>query len=155
MNEPKAIPHEKVLDPYLQNAVKGTRMPDYTIVDKERDIYGELGWVPNFQVTLSKDNQNLHNTFKEYFDQPKQYSGVFNDTTTSASAFFRKTAPPSSVAKQRSPNQTINQSVLNSTMRSTGRYSMGESTLMGQVNATPFILIPDKSNRHRVNRKLK
>ena len=38
----------KMLDPYEMNTVKGTRMPDWSVVAKERDIYGELGWIPNF-----------------------------------------------------------------------------------------------------------
>ena len=31
-------------------------MPEYSKVFKERDVYGELGWVPNFNVTFSKNN---------------------------------------------------------------------------------------------------
>ena len=31
-------------------------MPDYAKVSKERDLYGELGWTPNFNVTSSKNN---------------------------------------------------------------------------------------------------
>lgn len=59
-----------MMDPYEMNTVKGTRMPDWSRVSKERDLYGELGWVPNFQVTTSKHNNKLHNRFKEYFDKP-------------------------------------------------------------------------------------
>ena len=55
-------------DPYELNEIKGTRMPDYSKVAKERDIYGELAWIPNFNVTLSKDNPRMHRTFKEFFD---------------------------------------------------------------------------------------
>jgi len=36
------------------NDIKGTRMPDYSGVSKDRDIYGELGWIPNFNVKCSK-----------------------------------------------------------------------------------------------------
>jgi hypothetical protein len=32
------------------NEIKGTIMPDYSNVSKDRDIYGELGWIPNFNV---------------------------------------------------------------------------------------------------------
>jgi hypothetical protein len=55
-------------DPYELNQIKGTRMPDYSRVIKERDIYGELGWVPNFQVKLSKNNGRMHRAYKEFFD---------------------------------------------------------------------------------------
>lgn len=51
---------KKALDPYEENTVKGTRMPDYSKVIKERDVYGELGWIPNFNVTYSKNNNALH-----------------------------------------------------------------------------------------------
>jgi hypothetical protein len=51
---------KKALDPYDENTVKGTRMPDYSKIIKERDIYGELAWMPNFNVTYSKNNQVLH-----------------------------------------------------------------------------------------------
>lgn len=31
-------------------------MPDYSKVAAGRDIYGEMGWIPNFNVKLSKNN---------------------------------------------------------------------------------------------------
>lgn len=37
-----------MMDPYDMNTVKGTRMPDWSKLTKERDIYGELAWIPNF-----------------------------------------------------------------------------------------------------------
>lgn len=60
MKEAQLIRPRKTMDPYMMNEVKGTRMPDYSKVIKDRDIYGELGWVPNFNVTFSKNNVNLH-----------------------------------------------------------------------------------------------
>ena len=54
-------------------------MPSYSNVT--RDIYGELGWVPNFAVTYSKNNGDLHSNFKEYFDQPRQYNELFNNSS--------------------------------------------------------------------------
>ncbi len=48
MKEIRAMQPVKMLDPYEMNTVKGTRMPDWSVVAKERDIYGELGWIPNF-----------------------------------------------------------------------------------------------------------
>lgn len=55
-------------DPYELNEIKGTRMPDWSIVDKERDIYGEMGWINNFHVKMSKNNAKMHRTYKEFFD---------------------------------------------------------------------------------------
>lgn len=75
------IKYKKQLDPYVENEVRGTRMPSYSRVSKERDIYGELGWIPNFSVTYSKNNKDLHKNFKEYFDQPRQYNELFNNSS--------------------------------------------------------------------------
>ena len=44
------------------------RMPEYSSVGKERDVYGELGWITNFEVKNSKNNENRYKTFKETFD---------------------------------------------------------------------------------------
>lgn len=91
---------QKALDPYEMNTITGTRMPMYSNVSKERDLYGELGWIPNFQVTLSKNNPKMHRTYKEYFDIPKSYHAIHNSNAT-ASEFFRQQAPFDSVAKQK------------------------------------------------------
>jgi hypothetical protein len=80
---------KRELDPYEMNEFKGTRMPDYAKVVKERDIYGELGWIPNFNVKCSKDNNNRHSTTREYFDQPLNYHATFNNSTMTNSEFFR------------------------------------------------------------------
>lgn len=71
------------------NEIKGTRMPDYTIVSKERDIYGELGWIPNFNVKSSKNNPTRHSSFREYFDGPMNYHIIFNNSSMTNSEFFR------------------------------------------------------------------
>lgn len=55
-------------DPYELNEIRGTRMPEWSKVNKHRDIYGELGWIPNFNVKMSKNNPRMHATFKEFFD---------------------------------------------------------------------------------------
>ena len=55
-------------DPYELNEIRGTRMPEWSKVNKHRDIYGELGWIPNFNVKLSKNNNRMHATYKEFFD---------------------------------------------------------------------------------------
>lgn len=66
------VPHRQ-LDPYEENEVKGTRMPDYSKVSMERDVYGELGWIPNFNVLNSKNNDTRHPNYREFFDNPKDY----------------------------------------------------------------------------------
>jgi hypothetical protein len=48
------------------------------MVAKERDVYGELAWIPNFNVKVSKDNTMLHSTNREFFDNPKTYHNQFN-----------------------------------------------------------------------------
>jgi len=53
-------------------------MPDYSKVSLERDVFGELGWIPNFEVKKSKNNKDRHSTYKEMFDQPKEYHNEFN-----------------------------------------------------------------------------
>lgn len=40
---------EKTLDPYEENTIRGTRMPPWSpLGGEQRDIYGELAWIPNF-----------------------------------------------------------------------------------------------------------
>lgn len=94
---------QRQLDPYDENEVKGTRMPDYSKLSKERDIYGELGWIQNFNVKFSKNNDKLHPSYREFFDGPKNYHNQFNNSTLTNSEFFRQNAPQGSVA--RLPNQ--------------------------------------------------
>lgn len=52
-------------------------MPDWSKVSVERDLFGELGWIPNFNVKKSKNNQDRHNNFREFFDAPKDYNVEF------------------------------------------------------------------------------
>ena len=77
------------LDPYEENEVKGTRMPDYSKVSRERDLFGELGWIPNFPVKNSKNNDFRHPSYKEFFDKPKDYSVEFHTASQSNSDFFK------------------------------------------------------------------
>lgn len=99
---------QRQLDPYEENDVKGTRMPDYTKVSKERDIYGELGWITNFNVKNSKNNNTRHPTYREYFDGPKNYHNEFNNASLTNQEFFRQNAPEGSVAKL--PRSNLNMS---------------------------------------------
>lgn len=134
------------MDPYEANEFKGTRMPDYSQMSRDRDIYGELGWISNFNVKCSKNNGRRHSTNREYFDAPMNYHMTFNNSTMTNSEFFRKNAPEASVAKEKVKQLSVfNQSQFGSTMRST------QSTFTTSVYATPFILDKDVTNRYRVN----
>jgi hypothetical protein len=61
------------------NAIRGTRFPSWSKLDKTRDVYGELGWIANFEVKSSKNNGRVHRNFKEFFDAPKSYQAVYNN----------------------------------------------------------------------------
>lgn len=87
------------LDPYEENDVKGTRMPDYSKVTRDRDVYGELGWVPNFNVKNSKNNNDRHGNYREFFDKPKDYNSTFTTAFVSKAEFYRDNAPEQSVAQ--------------------------------------------------------
>jgi len=56
-------------------------MPEYSGLALERDFYGELGWIPNFHVKLSKNNPDRHNNYREFFDSPREYHNTFNQTS--------------------------------------------------------------------------
>jgi hypothetical protein len=75
-------------------------MPDYSKISRERDFYGELGWIPNFNVKCSKDNTRKYTTNREYFDGPINYHNTFNNSNMTNSEFFRSKAPSHSVAKE-------------------------------------------------------
>jgi len=64
-------------------------MPDYTKLALDRDVYGELGWIQNFNVKCSKDNERLYPTYREFFDGPKNYHCRFNTANMTNSEFFR------------------------------------------------------------------
>ena len=90
---------QRQLDPYEENEVKGTRMPDYTKLSRERDIYGELGWISNFNVKFAKNNHKMYPTYREFFDGPKNYHNQFNNASLTNQEFFRQNAPNGSVAR--------------------------------------------------------
>jgi len=92
----------KASDPYDDNEKKGTRIPEYSKVSHNRDVYGELGWVPNFNQKDSKNNDHRHGSYKEYFDKPKNYNTTFTNTQSNNNEFFRQKAPGHSVAHQQS-----------------------------------------------------
>ncbi len=84
---------QKLLDPYVENEVKGTRMPDYSTLVQERDVFGELGWIPNFEIKKSKNNKDRHLIYRELFDAPKEYAGEFHTASMTNTDFFRANAP--------------------------------------------------------------
>ena len=74
-------------------------MPEYTRLSKDRDIYGELGWISNFNVGFSKNNHKMYPTYREFFDSPKNYHNQFNNASLTNQEFFRQNAPQGSVAR--------------------------------------------------------
>lgn len=66
-------------------------MPDYSKVNRHRDVFGELGWIPNFNVKNSKNNNDRHNGFKEFFDAPRDYAVEFHTASQTNSEFFKVT----------------------------------------------------------------
>ena len=124
-------------------------MPDYSQAAKERDIYGELGWIPNMHVKVSKNNDKYHSTTREYFDQPMNYHATFNNSTMTNSEFFRQNAPQNSIAKERVKTlSVVHKSRMGSTLRST------QSTFSTSLYATPFILDRDTNNKYKVSKKI-
>ena len=95
-------------------------MPEWSTVVKERDVYGELGWLGNFNVKCSKNNHKTHSTTREYFDSPLNYEQTFNNSTMSNSEFFRQNAPLNSVARERVQTFSVqNRSPNGSSLKST------------------------------------
>jgi len=133
------------LDPYEENEVKGTRMPDYSRVSKERDVYGELAWVPNFNVKRAKNNDYVYTTSREYFDNPQAYHNQFNNQTMTNQEFFRQNAPEKSVAKT-SPFEKSYMSRFSGKERSMSEVDE-RSAMGGSMYATPFTLKKDPGNR--------
>ena len=130
-------------------------MPDYTKLSKERDIYGELGWITNFNVKFSKNNAKMHPTYREFFDGPRNYHNQFNNASLTNQEFFRQNAPEGSVA--RLPRNEFNGSPKTSsvgfkTFNTSQQKRSGtlDPNFQGSKYATPFILQKDKSNVHRV-----
>ena len=140
-------------------------MPEYTKIIKDRDIYGELGWVPNFNVKVSKDNDKTYPTNREFFDWPRVYHRRFNTAAMTNNEFFRKSAPKGSVArvfkshKFRGHNQSFSPIkqrplALSNTLPNrlmTTQKSHNESSMMsGSRMDTPFVLPKDPGNKFKV-----
>lgn len=142
----RELTQQKTMDPYDENEVKGTRIPDYAKMAKCRDVYGELGWIGNHHKKDAKNNAHRHPTYREYFDKPKNYHCTFTNSTLTNSEFFRQNAPQNSVARLRNENSSVG---FESWKPGTRMNSMSGSTY-----ATPFVLDHDKSNSYKVNDKI-
>lgn len=84
-------------------------MPDYSKVSKQRDVFGEIGWVPNFNVKKSKNNSDRHHNYREFFDTPKNYNLEFIQSSKQSDFYTTKTRFDDSFsvaksAKSRSPS---------------------------------------------------
>ena len=64
-------------------------MPDYSKVAWQRDVFGELGWIPNFEVKKSKNNDSRHLNYRELFDKPVDYTTEFHTASMTNTEFFR------------------------------------------------------------------
>lgn len=142
---------QRQLDPYEENEVKGTRMPDYTKLAQERDIYGELGWIPNFAVKYSKNNTKVYPTYREFFDGPKDYHNAFNSASMTNSEFFRQNAPKQSVARISRPKRSSgpyspNSSVGFQSLKKRAASVIDRSQMGGSHYDTPFILQKEPGN---------
>ena len=114
-------------DPYELNEKKGTRMPDWSRLSRERDVYGEMAWVPNFHVKTSKHNPKLHQAYKEFFDKPRNYHAFYEGTTKQIEQ-VKESAPPKSVAHSRSRVSMSQQSpFMASFQRTTSTFAGGSS----------------------------
>jgi hypothetical protein len=166
---------EKTLDPYEENTIRGTRMPPWSpLGGEQRDIYGELAWIPNFQVTTSKDNFKNHKNYKEFFDKPRNYHLAVSSSSAASSEFFKSNAPKGSVARPRriggesitssgflrntfhSKNQTSGKDLLfNATATSGGSAFNSVNNGSFSPYSTPFILAEQRDNKWKIDQRLK
>lgn len=153
------------MDPYEENEVKGTRIPDYSKVSADRDIFGELGWIPNFNVKKSKNNNDRHDNFREFFDQPKDYNVEFTQASRTQGEFFRANGatPEESISmmksvkshQSRSPTIQHDTSFAGQTRRSLNALErLSYSAARDSKNKTfshGFVLMQDISNKHKTS----
>jgi hypothetical protein len=139
---------------------------------EQRDIYGELAWIPNFQVTMSKDNTKMHRNYQEFFDKPRNYHLAASSSSAASSEFFKQNAPKGSVAR---PRRVGGDSLTSSGFLKNAKNSNGFSTnkellfnatattqgsAFASVNggspySTPFYLTEEKDNKYRIDNRLK
>ena len=66
------------------------RIPKLTKLGVRNKKTVELGWNPNFQVKISKDNSHFYGTYREYFDNPRMFDhnvSVVNTIPASAHGY--------------------------------------------------------------------
>lgn len=148
----RELSQQKTLDPFEEAEIRGTRMPEISKISHDRDIYGELGWVSNFQVKSAKDNTQVHHSYREFFDAPKAYHMKFTSSTMTNSEFFRKNAPNTSVAHERSKSTSFAHWRQDVGDGKRGKTSMN---VTGSIYQTPFVLQEDKRNNYKVSKKLR
>jgi hypothetical protein len=68
VTQPVGIKPKREIDPYILAEMLGSRMPTNSQVFKQRDLVGEVGWIPNFEQKKSKNNENRHVLTREFFD---------------------------------------------------------------------------------------
>lgn len=136
-------------------------MPDYSKLEAERDVFGELGWIPNFSVKNSKNNEHRHDGLREYFDKPRNYNVEFAKTLFNTETFFDSVAEESiSLHKSRrsgSPSLNETQSFAQ-TQRSINALERVSYAKMrrtsGFAKNTGFLLEKDTQNKYHVNKEL-
>jgi len=70
-------------------------------------VFGELGWHPNFNVKKSKNNDDRHSNFKEFFDAPKDYNVEFTNASKTGQEFFKGDTLNESMSQMRSQSPSI------------------------------------------------
>lgn len=135
-------------------------MPEYSKLAQERDVFGELGWLPNFEVKNSKNNAERHLHYREMFDRPQDYTREFHSAAQTNTEFFRSNAPIESVACKtfgstqsaskfsQSGSQVDRRRSYNPVERLT--FSAGRRSAK-VANSNPFVLVAEKTNKHRVS----
>ncbi len=139
---------------------------------EQRDIYGELAWIPNFQVTTSKDNTKNHKTYQEYFDKPRNYHMSNSSASAASSEFFKQNAPKGSVARPRfrgpngeslSSSGFVKNNLNNTHSRMSSNADGSKRDLLFNATgtsaasyatapySTPFILVEERDNRWRID----
>ena len=138
-------------------------MPDYSKVAETRDVYGELGWIPNFQVKKSKNNDTRHPTYREFFDAPKDYNLEFHTNSNQTNSGLFKNNMDDSISQlkstySKSPSLEGSSPFLTARRSFNALERLSFTTLREKTNRSPvsgFILQPDLTNRHKVSPVLK
>lgn len=137
-------------------------MPEYSTLAGQRDVFGELGWVPNFEIKKSKNNEDRHVVYRELFDAPKDYNTEFHTATMTNTEFFRQNAPSTSVANlnaDKSLTKTLKSSRASfapadhrKSYNPIDRLAFSAGRRSSKLaNRSEFVLYQDTTNRHRIS----